>query len=652
MERYTTFKFALALMLILSISFAHADTLIINAEEKTGYSDGWINASFDMDTTDLTFTTGLDNSLDPIYGFVDFDLSSLPAGATITSISLNLTMVDDNTPPGVLNMTMYSLPDTASNIMATPADLYSACGGTGSDLLLLENTSTNGAGYGEEITIPLGSAGQASAQTNSASDFFSICIFYKDIFSYTRRYNSSESGAKPKLIIEYTTNTIWCYNSTSGDIYDCSAQPLPTIYTTDYFTLNTTGLYNAGTLIDATPTTYINGYTGNYDYHIDSTNPNDISIYLKLYYVVRPTAISHYNHAGQLIDVIPYWEYTWTESGSGGYATFLATDIDTGVGSNMFYALFNGSSGWAYDGEYAGIFDGSTSYLDAGTNVLNTTGSNFTFAMWVSPAQNTGSNFQAVGGKSAFGVAGEWDFYVRYGRFYFQMRNATTAYAINSDGYTIGNWYLILATYDANGTFKYYRDGTLIGTSKTTNFIDANYPLRIGARSYSSPAYFFNGSISSVQLWNKTLSQAEINSLYSNGHIYSPCNVISTGQVLCVDFDDLSINDKSSRHLPILNVGVMFGLMNPHYITLTSGVDYTIVGGLLTLLTKYTYSPISLTWQTINTAYTTSGTSITDSINIFTRLFSLIKTLISAIMFAGILYLVIKWKDIIGKINP
>jgi hypothetical protein len=71
-------------------------------------------------------------------------------------------------------------------------------------------------------------------------------------------------------------------------------------------------------------------------------------------------------------------------------------------------------------------------------------------------------------------------------------------------------WHYFAATYDGPD-IKIYIDGSVVGsTSSSTLKLDDINNITIGYYQSSSTNYFFNGDISIVKIYNKTLTQSEV----------------------------------------------------------------------------------------------------------------------------------------------
>lgn len=81
-----------------------------------------------------------------------------------------------------------------------------------------------------------------------------------------------------------------------------------------------------------------------------------------------------------------------------------------------------------------------------------------------------------------------------------------------------GNWHQIVAVQEAGGTKRIYVDGAPAEDTKPTQAaIDGTGPFLVGGQLFSgSPSGWFNGSIDDIQVYDRALSDAEINFLFAN----------------------------------------------------------------------------------------------------------------------------------------
>lgn len=140
--------------------------------------------------------------------------------------------------------------------------------------------------------------------------------------------------------------------------------------------------------------------------------------------------------------------------------------------------------------------------------------------------KNTTSGGYLVSKQNSAGNFEGWGFAYGPGTIGFTLRN-TLANAIsvsgNQTGFDDGNWHLAVVTYDgssnANGV-NFYKDAVIDGAPTiNTNALSATtltaFPLNIAARNGADS--FFNSAIGFVGVYDKELSQAEVDEVWNNG---------------------------------------------------------------------------------------------------------------------------------------
>jgi len=107
-----------------------------------------------------------------------------------------------------------------------------------------------------------------------------------------------------------------------------------------------------------------------------------------------------------------------------------------------------------------------------------------------------------------------------YCRFTWDGGNQLVQYSIaEPDYYTDGNWHHIACVYDnSSSRFDVYYDGIVNRNTKNGAADTNNYPLYIGRESNiaSQTRYFREGYIDEVRVWNRALSDQEINASRNN----------------------------------------------------------------------------------------------------------------------------------------
>jgi len=169
------------------------------------------------------------------------------------------------------------------------------------------------------------------------------------------------------------------------------------------------------------------------------------------------------------------------------------------------------------------IFDGISDYVDCGTDNSFSMDDEFTICMWVkadvNPRANENEQVISKGGNN----------------YLFSWSHRSSDYRqawafLNTDGtwqackyataLSEDVWYFLVLVYDSTvdgGAMKAYLDGDLETTVTSVGVpVTDAYSLFIGCGQYSgNPRNYFAGSIDNVMLFNKTLSEGEIEELYN-----------------------------------------------------------------------------------------------------------------------------------------
>ncbi|MGC8537475.1 MAG: LamG-like jellyroll fold domain-containing protein [Candidatus Micrarchaeia archaeon] len=195
---------------------------------------------------------------------------------------------------------------------------------------------------------------------------------------------------------------------------------------------------------------------------------------------------------------------------------------------------------------YVGSFDGSNS-------IVNTTlssphaASGMTISAWINNngEGNYGQNIAEISGEPYthetldIGVTGS------NGQAVIRWSNYANTFADQPAGGTIApnTWYLVTGVWSGfNNTLSIYVNGKMVATGTGNNTgLTSIREINIGG-AYPG-MYSFNGLIANVQIYNSSLSPAQINSLYSEGMTGTP--VGSSGLQAWYPLDG-SINDYSS----------------------------------------------------------------------------------------------------------
>ncbi|MBI4975919.1 MAG: beta-galactosidase [Spirochaetes bacterium] len=154
-------------------------------------------------------------------------------------------------------------------------------------------------------------------------------------------------------------------------------------------------------------------------------------------------------------------------------------------------------------------FDGATGSLTVPVPEFN---AGFTFEAWAKPAAVPALRATIFGRRGFHNDLG----YDSDQHFYFGIYNTEKAgfTAVSKKTYAPGEWHRITGVFDAAaGKVRLYVDGELAGETKFTGTVFAyNKEAAIGAANPNSPkyAFWFNGDIDDIRVWNSVLSESEI----------------------------------------------------------------------------------------------------------------------------------------------
>ncbi|MFB5601048.1 MAG: LamG-like jellyroll fold domain-containing protein, partial [Nitrososphaeraceae archaeon] len=162
--------------------------------------------------------------------------------------------------------------------------------------------------------------------------------------------------------------------------------------------------------------------------------------------------------------------------------------------------------------------------------------SQFTVATWFKtsvpsfPDEGVMVNKGGLGSESTGGNQNYGIWFLSNGRIQggYETSGGSNRYVTTSNTYNDDQWHHGVVTYDGS-TVRLYIDGTQIGTRSSTTTPDnnGNQPLRIAENAQSIGEDSYVGQLDEVGVWNRALSNTEINSLKdtgvfpTNGRVYS-----------------------------------------------------------------------------------------------------------------------------------
>ena len=184
---------------------------------------------------------------------------------------------------------------------------------------------------------------------------------------------------------------------------------------------------------------------------------------------------------------------------------------------------------------FAGVGD----YVDVPNSPDLQITSALTIDAWINPSTDSqiyGAGILSKGSAGAGGYAidiinGDLRF------FFYDATDPNTAYSVTSPGWLtpakVNTWSHVAATYDSSsGELKLYDGGSLIATTTITAGTQIqvnNHGVSIGSRQSGNGPYdlYFAGSIDEVEIFNRALSQPEIQSIFNAGSA-GKCKVTPT----------------------------------------------------------------------------------------------------------------------------
>ncbi|MCH7559045.1 MAG: LamG domain-containing protein [Planctomycetes bacterium] len=181
-------------------------------------------------------------------------------------------------------------------------------------------------------------------------------------------------------------------------------------------------------------------------------------------------------------------------------------------------------------GKFGGAlaFGGDGDFIDCGHDEgLNITGA-VTIAAWIKLSKS--ADDQKIAGNQD-DISGGYKLGIFSDKAELEVRDSGNALRNNRfvDGGTIlqpGVWYHIVGTYSQGGSIKTYVNAKLDREQETTNILAASSgPLKIGCEPFMD-AYFFNGLIDELSIYNYALSQADIAKIFAGKELGKSVNWI------------------------------------------------------------------------------------------------------------------------------
>lgn len=172
-------------------------------------------------------------------------------------------------------------------------------------------------------------------------------------------------------------------------------------------------------------------------------------------------------------------------------------------------------------------FDGVDDYIQIEHNpTLNLTDS-VTFSLWFKPTDTAVLSSQRFLDKSTWNTSDSWGIGLSTNRSYITLAGLTTDPLLTNPVLTTSSWYHLVATYDKQNV-KFYINGVLDTVRSVSTSTPSNTnPVRIGANSILSNNWF-DGKLDDIKIYDKALTQSEVDNLYNEGVCYQTVTVTDT----------------------------------------------------------------------------------------------------------------------------
>ncbi len=191
---------------------------------------------------------------------------------------------------------------------------------------------------------------------------------------------------------------------------------------------------------------------------------------------------------------------------------FASSFINRSIG-NFQPSSQSGIFTFAPFGRQAAQFNGQSSYINVGDSpTLNPTNA-ITIGAWIDPTTALGPVIVARRDTSAY----SYEFAISNSGLLLGRINSNANAAQSISTIPPSVWTYVVMTYNGS-TIRLYTNGAQVASYAYSNTISStNIITTIGERNYTGAQAYFNGSISNVQIYNTSLSQTQIDTLYQEG---------------------------------------------------------------------------------------------------------------------------------------
>ena len=238
--------------------------------------------------------------------------------------------------------------------------------------------------------------------------------------------------------------------------------------------------------------------------------------------------------SGTTPEVAPGWYLDEVALVTGAFTTVVYTDSVLawwpGEGSALdaagtHHGTLQGGAAYA-SGKVGQAFslNGSTSMVQIPDSPDWAFGSaDFSIELWANFSVSTGSR-AFVASDQGSGNQNKWIFWLDGGVLRFHINGSAGSASIGSAGFvpTLNQWYHLAIT-RSSSSYTFYVNGSSVSANVDGRSVpNANAPLTIGS---AEGAFFFNGRLDEVSIYNRTLSDGEIaaiNAAGATGKVFTP----------------------------------------------------------------------------------------------------------------------------------
>jgi len=238
-------------------------------------------------------------------------------------------------------------------------------------------------------------------------------------------------------------------------------------------------------------------------------------------------------------------------------------------------------------------FDGISDYVTIPGRILDKR-SRLSISIWVKIRSFTNSSIISISNPTATRTTEFGLFTTQNRKIQFELDSASGTNIIETPILNTNTWYHIAGTYDGS-KMKLYTNGILSDSrARTGSLLNLNtLELNIGANSMKTE--LFNGEIDELDVYNRTLNESEVRSIYSGN-----CNVQISGNNF--DLDQDNINASLGRAYLCYNRDIYSCKEYPEDFTNHNAINLQQIGSWQCDMTTET-------WISINPRFTRASSS-------------------------------------------